>query len=119
MKNPGQAIRERRGALGLTTQELGERVGVTAATISRYESGDIKQIRYDRLIPLANALNIEVSELMGWPEFQPPEPEEYDRICAIMRDLLVILPDGSVDFVRLSQVAALVKVAEGIAVKKH
>jgi len=49
-------IRERRLELGLTTDEVAKVVGVSNATISRWETGNIKNQRRDKLELLAKAL---------------------------------------------------------------
>ena len=54
-------------------KELGEKCGVSEATISRYESGNIKNMRRDVVAALAKALNMSPRSLMGWDE----EPEYY------------------------------------------
>lgn len=58
-------IRTRRLALGLTQEELGKKIGVKAPTINRYESGDIVNIRRDKISKLADALEITTAELIG------------------------------------------------------
>lgn len=54
----GLAIAMRREQIGLSQEELGKMVGVSKATISRWESGDISNMRRDRIQKLADALNI-------------------------------------------------------------
>ena len=106
MSKAGDMIRERRKAMGFSSQDLGVRVGVDSSTITRYETGeiDIKQIPCDKAMRLSNALGIPIDKLMGWTDYVPPEPEVFERLCVAMRDLAVILPDGSVDFKRLNEV---------------
>lgn len=50
----------------MTMEELGKRIGVSKQTISRYENGEISSIPYDKIILLAEALNCNPAELMGW-----------------------------------------------------
>lgn len=54
----GLAIAMRREQIGLSQVELGRLVGVSKATISRWESGDITNMRRDRIQKLAEALKI-------------------------------------------------------------
>ena len=54
----GLAIAIRREQIGLSQEELGNKVGVSKATISRWESGDISNMRRDRIQRLADALKI-------------------------------------------------------------
>lgn len=61
-------IKEKRTALGLTLVELASKVGVRDATIQRYESGEIKNIKKSTIVKLAKALNTTPAYLMGWEE---------------------------------------------------
>ena len=57
-------IKMRRLTLGMTMKQLAERVGVSAATISRWESGHIENMRIDHLRELAPTLQITLDELV-------------------------------------------------------
>lgn len=72
--NIGKIIHDRRIELGLTMKELADKCDVSEATISRYESGNIKNMRRDVVAALAKALDISPKILMGWG---PDEPETY------------------------------------------
>lgn len=63
-------LKNRRIELGLTMKEVSEIVGVSEATISRWESGDIANMRRDKIVALANALQMSPAVIMGWE--QPP-----------------------------------------------
>lgn len=65
-------LKNRRLELGLTLVEVAEKVGVNVATVSRWESGDIANMRRDRIKALADALRISPAVIMGWEE---PKPE--------------------------------------------
>lgn len=64
----GERIRERRKQLGLTVDELSERLGKNRATVYRYESNDIEKLPTTVLEPLAKALDVSPAYLMGWEE---------------------------------------------------
>lgn len=51
-------LKKRRIELGLTMLEVAKMVGVSEATISRYESGNIKNMRKDRIAKYASALKV-------------------------------------------------------------
>lgn len=51
-------IRTRRTQLGKTLEEIGKAVGVSKATVQRWESGEIKNLRRDRIARLAAALEV-------------------------------------------------------------
>ncbi|MGI5891984.1 MAG: helix-turn-helix domain-containing protein [Bacillota bacterium] len=61
-------IRNRRLALGLTLEEVGKRVGVSKATVQRWESGVIENIRRDKISKLAKTLQTTPASLMGWDD---------------------------------------------------
>lgn len=61
-------IKTRRLELSMTLEALAEKVGVSAATIQRYESGNIKNVRKDKIKLLADALEVSPSYLMDWEE---------------------------------------------------
>ena len=67
----GLIIRNRRDELGMTMKELAAKVGVSEATISRWEGGQIQNMRRDKIAKLAEALELPPSVLMNW--------EEYDK----------------------------------------
>ena len=64
--NTGDRIKQRRVSLGLSADELAERIGKSRATIYRYENGDIENMPTTVLEPLARALETTPADLMGW-----------------------------------------------------
>lgn len=65
----GKRMKERRKQLKMTADEIGEKLGVSRATIYRYEKGDIEKFPIESLEPLAEALQTTSEYLMGW-EFE-------------------------------------------------
>lgn len=66
--NIGQNIKKRRNEIGITLLELAESIGVREATVQRYESGSIKNIKHETIINIANALKTTPAFLMGWSD---------------------------------------------------
>lgn len=62
----GQRIRKRRKELGLTAEQVAEKLGKNRATIYRYESSGIENLPSAVLEPLAKVLQTTPAELMGW-----------------------------------------------------
>lgn len=62
--NIGQLIHDRRTALGLTFEEIGNIVGVSKSTVKKWESGDISNMRRDKIALLAKALKISPVQLI-------------------------------------------------------
>ena len=75
MARLNEMIRSRRKELGLTLLQLAEKTGVREATVQRWESGNIKTIKYETMELLAHALNCTPQYLMGWEEEKTPAPE--------------------------------------------
>ena len=61
-------LKKHRKALGLTLEELAERIGTSKQTIHRYENGTISNIPPEKVEALAIALQTTPAALMGWQE---------------------------------------------------
>nr|DAO76612.1 MAG TPA: helix-turn-helix domain protein [Caudoviricetes sp.] len=59
-------IKQLRAANGLTLKELAEKLGVKEATAQRYESGEIKNIKYETIIKLSEIFGCSPAVIMGW-----------------------------------------------------
>lgn len=59
-------VKTQRAKLGLTLDDIARYVGVSGATVSRWESGDIENIRRDKIAKLAEILRVTPAYLMGW-----------------------------------------------------
>lgn len=64
----GQRMKARRKEIGLSAEYVAEKLGVSPATIYRYENGDIEKVPGDRLEPIAKILQTTPQTLMGWEE---------------------------------------------------
>lgn len=63
-----ELIRNRRKELNITLEEIGEYVGVSKATVQRWETGGIANMRRDRIKKLCEILQIEPQQLIGAEE---------------------------------------------------
>lgn len=59
-----EKIKKRRLELGLTMLEVAKMAGVSEATVSRWESGDIANMRRDKIVLLSNALQVPAAFIM-------------------------------------------------------
>lgn len=64
-------IKTLRQECNATLEDIGKAVGVSKATVLRWESGEIKNIRRDKIYKLAKALHTTPSYLMGWEDEGP------------------------------------------------
>lgn len=62
----GQKIKQIRKSKGMSLEQVGDIVGVGKSTVRKWETGDIANMRRDKIALLANALGVEPSYLMGW-----------------------------------------------------
>lgn len=67
-----EELKKHRKALGMTLEELAERIGTSKQTIHRYENGTISNIPPEKVEALANALQTTPAALMGWREDDAP-----------------------------------------------
>ena len=79
----GERIKQRRKELGMNAEQLAEKIGKSAATVYRYENGDIERVDSNILMPIADALNTTPGYLMGWEEPKPPHRPDFFPASAI------------------------------------
>lgn len=80
-------VKGRRLELGLTLEVIAKAVGVSAPTIQRYESGEIKNLGKDKIKALADALNLTPSYLMDWDE-KPKVKRSFEYFMEMQLQLL-------------------------------
>jgi transcriptional regulator with XRE-family HTH domain len=82
MASTDELVRSRLKALrverGLSQEEVAERAGMAASTLSRLESG-ARRLALDHLTPLARALGVDVGDLLA-PATQDPRVREETKI---------------------------------------
>ena len=64
----------------LTLEEVGKAVGVGKSTVRKWETGDIKNMRRDKIAKLAEALHTTPAYLMGWEDDELVAPTVTDDI---------------------------------------
>ncbi len=87
----GERIKMRRKELGLTADQVAERVGVNRATIYRYESDEIKNMGTETLVPLAAALRTTPAWLlMGDTEDQNARQQALEKAFSDRPDMRIL-----------------------------
>lgn len=66
MNNLGIKIYELRKKNNLTLEDVGNVVGVGKSTVRKWETGEIANMRRDKIAKLAEALHTTPAYLMGW-----------------------------------------------------
>lgn len=75
-KKIGELIKNRRKELGMSSVTLANRIGVNQSTISRWENGQIKDIRRAQIYLLSKYLYIPVETILGLSEETTTEDME-------------------------------------------
>lgn len=91
----GERIKNRRIELGLTADDIAEKLGKSRATVYRYESGEIEKMPTTVLEPLANVLGVSPGYLMGWEKIGDVAAlmDNYDNIKPIQLKRFPLLGD--------------------------
>lgn len=82
----GSRIKARRQELGISVEDLANKLGKNRATVYRYESDEIENMPLEVLEPLAKALNVTPAYLMGWDETTQAPSEDGD-LQVLLQDL--------------------------------
>ena len=111
----GDKIHFLRVDLNLTLQELGDKVGVGASTVRKWETGYIKNLRTDKLQALSEALGTSVDYLMGWTE-------NNDQVGSVVANNGVIGQNSGeihLEQERSKEEAELLRIFNGLDVKRR
>lgn len=76
-------LHDRRIELGLTLEQVGDACGVSKATVQRWETGSIRNMRRDRLKLLANTLRLNPAELIDAQGAESIDAADLDRLEAL------------------------------------
>lgn len=66
--NIGLLLKNKRTDKNLTMKQVADFVNVSESTISRWESGEIKNMKRDKIAKLSDILSIDPALIMGWDE---------------------------------------------------
>ena len=113
--NIGDRIKTLREARDLTLEQVGEYLGVSKATVQRYECGNI-DIKRRIAIKLAEILHTTPAYIMGWVD-TPHTPNKL-VIPEILNDVQVAFSGGAADGLSQDDIDVLVMMAERLK-KKH
>lgn len=110
---PGSRIKRTRTQLGLSLQQLADRVGVTRKSLENWEN-DRSEPRGVKVMKLAGVLQVPMIWLLTGdnPPAQDPKPatletarivQKLNRAVAMQRDLAALLIEVSADVTRLQR----------------
>ena len=105
-------IKQRRLELGKTLEEVAQIVGVSKTTVQRWESGNIQNLRRDKIANLAAALNLSPAYLMDWTE--PTEKEAISVDFQSNAETSSSTSDGIFPYQPSQRIPVLGRVSAGI-----
>ncbi|SUK14682.1 transcriptional repressor [Staphylococcus agnetis] len=73
-------IKSRRLELNLTLEQVGNMVGVGKSTVRKWETGDIENMRRDKIVKLAKALRVSPSFIMGFEDDKEVVQEQDQQL---------------------------------------
>ena len=87
-------IKEKRLEKGLTMKEVAKYVGVSEASVSKWEAGYVDNIRSDRLMKLAEILGISVLDLVLTDEERAEREAQRQKVQREADDIRDTLKDN-------------------------
>lgn len=81
----GNRIAERRTQLGLTMDDVAQKIGVAKSTIQRYEKGQIQKIKLPVIESIASALSVNPDWLIGNTDNPKPKVAYNSQILPLPR----------------------------------
>lgn len=78
-ENIGAMIKDKRLALGLTLEEVGDEVGVGKSTVRKWENGLIKNMGRDKVAALAKVLGLSPAQLIQSDYIDETEAASADQ----------------------------------------
>lgn len=88
-------IRQQRDRLDLTLEDIGRACGVSRATVSRWESGQIKKMNRKHIEALANVLHLNPLLFLSDPELVTPQErillDKYRNASPSMRQAALVI----------------------------
>lgn len=81
--NMGEKIKSLREEKGMTLEELGNKIGVGKSTVRKWETGMIANMKRDKILKVAEALNTSPGYLMGWEK-----PSAQDDTAELLADIV-------------------------------
>jgi len=120
IETPGERIRRCRQEAGLTQDQLAKAVGVSAAAVAQWETGDSKSLRPENLFKAARALNKSAEWLATGEGPETPRWQLHDMVNEMsvndaqqVIDFIEYRFEKSEDVIASDKVARYTKMIEG------
>lgn len=81
-----QLLKNARAKANKTLEQVAKDCGVSKATVQRWESGEIKNVRRDKISKLSASLNVSPAYLMGWEDEDESPLGNYDENIKYLKE---------------------------------
>ncbi|CAG9976435.1 TPA: LexA family protein [Staphylococcus aureus] len=99
-------IKSRRKELNLTLEQVGDLVGVGKSTVRKWETGDIENMKRDKIVKLAKALKVSPSYIMGIedekPQLETLPVKKIPVVSKISAGIPIYTEENLVDYIYFS-----------------
>lgn len=102
MSTIGSRIKDRRIELGMSADDVAEKLGKNRATIYRYESDEIENFPIQVIANLAEVLQVTPEYLMGWVD-EKPVAKVDNGLTEIAEIFTELSPDNRAKLLELSR----------------
>lgn len=93
-----ELIKMKRKERGMTLRDVAERIGVSEATVSRWESGSVGSMKRQNVAALARLFDVSPAVLMDWEEYEE-ENENRKRLVKELTDLAEVSSNENLEMV--------------------
>lgn len=107
-------IKQKREEKRLTMKELSDKIGVSEGTISRWESGNISNMKRDKIQALSNVLGIPPQVIMGWEE---PKPNRIPVLGSVPAGIPIEAIEDVIDYEEIDERLASIGELFGLRIK--
>lgn len=98
-------IKKKRMELNLTLEQVGDMVGVGKSTVRKWETGDIENMKRDKIVKLAEALRVSPAYIMGMEEETKPvntiEVSSIPVLSKVSAGMPIYAEENIVDYIYL------------------
>lgn len=93
-----ELIKAKRKEMGLTMKEVADRIGVSEATVSRWESGSVGSMKRQNVAALARLFDVSPAVLMDWEEYEE-ENANRKKLIKELSDLAEVSSNDNLEVV--------------------
>lgn len=93
-----ELIKMKRKERGMTLKDVADRIGVSEATVSRWESGSVGSMKRQNVASLARLFDVSPAVLMDWEEYEA-ENDNRKKLIKELTDLAEVSSNENLEIV--------------------